>query len=217
MSKKTELIGEIQKFKSAYEVLEKNIRDKRESGSYTDLGLQQETTRLLNSVEESIQNTHDRLANLVDRGLEALENSWKAATTGHLMESGYQGGLSAAIKMLELEAVTDKRDVMNLIETYEGDYNAMAVLKKVLLNSQNEQLRSYAMEIPKDYRGDTRRLLGSLRRNIDEHINIYAVAEAVKGQDQGFTSLSLALEGMIVFVRDRLGDDLQVQEWQQES
>ena len=90
----------------------------------------------------------------------------------------------------------------------------MAVLKKVLLNSKNEQLRSYAMEIPKDYRGDTRRLLGLLRENIDEHINIYAVTEAVKGQNQGFTSMSLALEGMISFVRDRLGDDLQVQGWQ---
>ena len=214
MSKKTELIKKKKKFKNAYEVLEKNIRDKRESGNYTDLGLEQETTRLLNSVAESIQNIHDRLSNLVDRGLEALENSWKAATIGHLMDSGYQGGLSASIKMLELEAVTDKKDVMNLIKTYQSDYNAMAVLKKVLLNSQNEQLRSYAMEIPKDSREDTRRLLGQFQGNIDEHINIYAVTEAVKGQNQSFTSMSLALEGMISFVRDRLGDDLQVQEWQ---
>ncbi len=215
MSKKTELITELQKFKDAYEVLEKNIRGKRESGDYTASGLEQETTRLLNSVAESVQNTHDRLASLIDRALETLENNWKAATMGHLMDSGYQGGLSAAIKMLELEAVTDKRDVMNLIETYQGDYNAMAVLKKVLLNSQNELLRSYAVEIPKDYREDTRRLLKQFRKHIDEDVNIYSVAKAVRGQSQGFTSLSLALEGMTSFVRDRLGDDLQVHEWQQ--
>lgn len=214
MSRKTELIEELQKFKNAYEILEKNIRDKRESGNYTDLGMEQETARVLDSISGTVQRTHDRLTALVSGGLEALEKMWKASTMGHLMDAGYQGGLAAAVRMLELEAVTDQTDVKNLIETYQGDYNAMAVLKKVLLNSKNEQLRSYAMEIPKDYRGDTRRLLGLLRENIDEHINIYAVTEAVKGQNQGFTSMSLALEGMISFVRDRLGDDLQVQGWQ---
>ena len=217
MSRKTELIEELQKFKNAYEVLEKNIRDKRESGNYTDLGMEQETARVLDSISGTVQRTHDRLTALVSGGLEALEKMWKASTMGHLMDAGYQGGLSAAVRMMELGAVTDQTDVKNLIEAYQGDYNAMAVLKKVLMNSQNEQLRSYAMEIPKDYRGDTRRLLGLLRENIDEHVNIYAVTEAMKGQNQGFTSMSFALDGMISFVRDRLGDDLQVHEWQQNT
>ena len=105
MSRKTELIEELQKFKNAYEVLEKNIRDKRESGNYTDLGMEQETARVLDSISGTVQRTHDRLTALVSGGLEALEKMWKASTMGPLMDAGYQGGLAAAVRMLELEAV----------------------------------------------------------------------------------------------------------------
>lgn len=214
MSKKMELIQELQNFKNAYEMLEKDIKSKKESGVYTDIGLENEVSRLLDSVAVSIQNTHDKLLTMVDRGLEALENKWKAATVGHLTDASYQGGLMNAVKMLEMEVITDQKDVKNIIEVYAGDYNAMAMLKKVLLNSKNTVLQSYAMEIPKDYRNDTRRLLEQLRANIDKDINVYMVAKSVKGQSSGFSSLSFALEGMISFVRDRLKDDFEVQEWQ---
>lgn len=215
MSKKCELIQELQNFKNAYEILEKNVKSKKENGIYTEIGLENEINGLLSSVEGSIQSTHDKLLTIVDKGLEALENKWRGATVSRLADGGYQAGLTNVIKMLEMEAITDQNDIRNIIAIYAGDYNALAMLKKTLLNSENEVMQSYAFEISKDYRNDTRRLLEKVRSNIDKSINIYAVAESVKGQNEGFSSLSFTLEGMISFVKDRLKDDLEVQEWQQ--
>lgn len=215
MNRKTELLNQLQSFKTAYETLEKNIREKRESELYTEVGLEQETDRLLSSISDSVQGMHDRMIETVSKGLEQLEERWRAATVGKLTDSGYQSGLSNAVKMLELEAVTDQKDVAHLIAAYQGDFNAMEVFRRILLNCQNEELRASVLKIPKDRREETRGLLARLQERIEEYVNIHAVEEGVKGQLSGFTSVSLSVEGLIVFVRDRLGEDLEVQDWQQ--
>lgn len=215
MSRKTELLNQLQTFKTAYETLEENVREKRESGLYSGIGLEQETNRLLSEISVSVQNMHDRMIETVVRGLERLEEKWKAATTGRLADAGYQSGLANAVKMLELEALTDQKDVDNLIAAYQGDYNAMAVIKRILLNCQNEELRASALKIPKDRREETRERLAKLQERIRECVNIHAVEEGAKGQLSGFTSLSFSLDGLINFVRDRLGDELEVQDWAQ--
>lgn len=213
MNRKTELLNQLQSFKTAYETLEKNIREKRESGLYTEVGLEQETDRLLSSISDSVQGMHNRMIETVSKGLEQLEERWRAATVGKLTDSGYQSGLSNAVKMLELEAVTDQKDVAHLIAAYQGDFNVMEVFRRILLNCQNEELRASVLKIPKDRREETRGLLARLQERIEEYVNIHAVEEGVKGQLSGFTSVSLSVEGLIVFVRDRLGEDLEVQDW----
>lgn len=111
--------------------------------------------------------------------------------------------------------MTDQKDVAHLIAAYQGDFNAMEVFRRILLNCQNEELRASVLKIPKDRREETRGLLARLQERIEEYVNIHAVEEGVKGQLSGFTSVSLSVEGLIVFVRDRLGEDLEVQDWQQ--
>lgn len=93
MNRKTELLNQLQSFKTAYETLEKNIREKRESELYTEVGLEQETDRLLSSISDSVQGMHDRMIETVSKGLEQLEERWRAATVGKLTDSGYQSGL----------------------------------------------------------------------------------------------------------------------------
>ena len=212
MSRKTELLNQLQSFKTAYETLETNIGEKRESGLYTEIGIEREINRLLSEISVSVQNMHDRMIETVARGLERLEEKWKA---GRLADAGYQSGLANAVKMLELEALTDQKDVDNLIAAYQGDYNAMVVIKRILLNCQNEELQASALKIPEDRREETRELLVKLQERIEECVNIYAVEEGAKGQLSGFTSLSFSLDGLITFVRDRLGEDLEAQDWAQ--
>ena len=101
MSRKTELLNQLQSFKTAYETLETNIGEKRESGLYTEIGIEREINRLLSEISVSVQNMHDRMIETVARGLERLEEKWKAATTGRLADAGYQSGLANAVKMLE--------------------------------------------------------------------------------------------------------------------
>lgn len=50
MSRKTELLNQLQSFKTAYDTLEKNIREKRESGLYTEIGIEREINRLLSEI-----------------------------------------------------------------------------------------------------------------------------------------------------------------------
>lgn len=147
--------------------------------------------------------------------LEGLESKWKKATAGKLSDGGYQSGLANVLKMLEIGAITEQQDIQNIIDAYKGDYNALAAVKTVLTNSAQENLKFYATFIPKDTRDESRRLLRQLRKNIDYEINIYSVENALGGQVAGFTNLSLALEGMITFINDRLADDLEVCDWQQ--
>lgn len=215
MSRKTELLNQLQTFKTAYETLEENVREKRESGLYSGIGLEQETNRLLSNISASVQNMHDRMIETVTRGWERLEEKWAAATVGKLTDAGYQSGLANVIKMLELGALTDQKDIDNLIAAYQGDYNAMAVFERILSNCQNEELRANALKIPKDRREETRTCLAKLQERIEECVNIRAVEESAKGQLSGFTSLSFSLDGLITFVRDRLGEELEVQDWAQ--
>jgi hypothetical protein len=74
--------------------------------------------------------------------------------------------------MLEMGAVTEKEDVQNIIDTYMGDYSALSLIKSVLAKSENATLKDCTLLIPVDNREYNRRLLGQLRDNVDQNINI---------------------------------------------
>ena len=75
---------------------------------------------------------HDKAIAAIDQGLEGLAVRWKKGSTGKLFDAGYQAGLANVVKMLEMGAVTEKEDVQNIIDTYTGDYSALALIKTVL-------------------------------------------------------------------------------------
>lgn len=119
---------------------------------------------------------HDKAIAAIDQGLEGLAEKWKKGSTGKHFDAGYQAGLSNAVKMLEKGVITEKEDVQNIIDTYTGDYSALALIKTVLVKSENATLRDCALLIP----ADNRRLLGQLRDNVDQNINIFTMQTVSK-------------------------------------
>lgn len=68
-----------------------------------------------------------------------------------------------------------------------------------------------------DTREDNKRLLNQLRSNIDQTINPYMVEAGSRGSDSltgGLSGIALGLEGMLNFVTDRLGNDLELVPYQ---
>lgn len=203
MSKKTELINLFKEFKNRYETVQIQADEIRKSAAYTEIGREQAIKQLLDGFAPTVQLYHDKAVAAIDQGLEGLAERWKKGSTGKLFDAGYQAGLSNVVKMLEMGAVTEKEDVQNIIDTYTGDYSALALIKTVLTKSEHPTLRDSALLIPVDNREYSRRLLGQLRDNVDQNMNIYTF-------NQGMTSVSMSMDSFVQFVPDRLGDNLEL-------
>lgn len=203
MSKKAELINLFKEFKNRYETVHAQVAEIQRNVAYTEIGREQAVKQLLDSFAPTVQLYHDKAIAAIDQGLEGLAERWKKSSTGKLFDAGYQAGLTNVVKMLEMGAVTEKEDVQNIIDTYMGDYSALALIKAVLVKSENIALKDCALLIPADNREYNRRLLGQLRDNVDQSMNIYTF-------NQGLVSVSMSIDGMIQFVTDRLGDNLEL-------
>lgn len=203
MSKKTELINLFKEFKNRYETVQAQVAEIQRNVAYTEIGREQAVKQLLNSFAPTVQLYHDKAIAAIDQGLEGLAEKWKKGNTGKLFDAGYQAGLANVVKMLEMGAVTEKEDVQNIIDTYTGDYSALALIKTVLAKSENIALKDCALLIPADNREYNRRLLGQLRDNVDQTMNIYTF-------NQGLASVSMSMDSFVQFVTDRLGDNLEL-------
>lgn len=213
MSKKTELINLFKEFKNRYETVQAQADEIRKSEAHTEIGREQALKQLLDGFAPTVQLYHDKAVAAIDQGLEGLAERWKKGSTGKLFDAGYQAGLTNVVKMLEMGAVTEKEDVQNIIDTYTGDYSALALIKTVLVNSDKEVLKDCALLIPADNREYNRRLLGQLRDNVDQNINIstlQAVSKSWNSFNQGLIGDPMSIDGMIQFVTDRLGDNLEL-------
>ncbi len=211
MSKKTELIRAFKEYKTRYEKMQAQKVEIDKSTLYTPEGRVNAIAKLLTDFAPTVQAYHDKAVEIIDTGLAALAEKWKSSSAGKLMDSGYQAGLSNVIKMLELGAVQEKEDLQNIIDTYAGDFNALAVIKKVLKNSGNKVLQDVV--IPEDNREKNKQLLAQLRENVDRNINIETIKTVSKGWNafnQGLTDVSASMESMAEFVETRLGDDLEL-------
>jgi hypothetical protein len=203
MSKKTELINLFKEFKNRYETVQAQVEGVRKNVAYTEIGREQAVKQLLDGFAPTVLLYHDKAIAAIDQGLEGLAERWKKGSTGKIFDAGYQAGLSNVVKMLEMGAVTEKEDVQNIIDTYMGDYSALALIKTVLVKSENIALKDCALLIPADNREYNRRLLGQLRDNVDQNINIYTF-------NQGLASVSMSMDSFVQFVTDRLGDNLEL-------
>jgi len=203
MSKKTELINLFKEFKNRYETVQAQVAQIQRNVAYTEIGREQAVKQLLDSFAPTVQLYHDKAIAAIDQGLEGLAERWKKGSTGKLFDAGYQAGLTNVVKMLEMGAVTEKEDVQNIIDTYTGDYSALALIKTVLAKSESIALKDCALLIPADNREYNRRLLGQLRDNVDQTMNIYTF-------NRGMTSVSMSMDSFVQFVTDRLGDNLEL-------
>lgn len=211
MSKKTELIKVFKDYKTKYEAVQVKKGEIDKSTLYTPEGRAEVVEKLLTDFAPTVQMYHDKAVEIIDTGLVALAEKWKESSAGKLMDSGYQAGLSNVIKMLELGTVQEKDDLQNIIDTYAGDFNALAVIKKVLKNSGNKVLQDVVM--PEDNRERNKQLLAQLRGNVDRNINnetLKSSSKAWNAFNRGRADVSVSMDSMAEFVETRLGDDLEL-------
>lgn len=203
MSKKSELISIINGYKEKQEALSNRISELNNNKELTQMGIEQRINNLTTPFESVAQNTHDKAIGILDKAIEGLEDKWRANTTGKLLDSNYQIGLSNMIKMVESGAITSKEDFKNIIEVYKDDYSALATIKSLLeKNSNNLEL---LMLIPKDNRDYNKKILNDLRNNIGSYINPFNIKD----------SLTMSLDCMIQFINTRLKDDFILIPWEE--
>lgn len=211
MSRKQELTNILKEYQRRYTELLKQVTEVRESSAYTPAGREQAINKLADGFSPIAARCHDNAAGLVDTALAAMSEKWKKGNAKRIQDAGYQAGLANTIKMLELGAVREREDVQGIIDSFSGDFNALSVIRKILENSNDEELVTYASMVPKDNREYCRRLLGQLRNNIDSRINMQTVRDNLFSEyNQVLGGILLGIDGMLHFITDRLDDNLEL-------
>lgn len=203
MSKKSELVNVIKSYKGKQEEFKNKIMEISKVQELTPIGVEKRINELAAPFEAVAQNAHDKAIEILERGIEALEKKWRDNSTGKLKDSNYQIGLANTIKMIETGAINNREDFKNIIEVYKDDYNALATIKN-LLGTGEDKLELYTL-IPKDNREYNKKALNNLRNNIESYVNPFNIKD----------SLTMNLEGMIVFINTRLKDDLTIIPWEE--
>lgn len=212
MSKKSELIAIFNKIddtaKRAFNSSYKVVHD----GMYSPEGIKQELNRLTKLYSEQIQTMRQQAMDLIDAGLYGLEKKWKEEVLKNIQNAGYQAGLTNFMHILQTGAIKDKTDIRNAVTVYEGDHNAIAAIRQLLITSTIPTYQEIALELPEDTRGKNRELLQRLKSNVDTQINDLGVFQLIHGNGRTYeeTVLYLTLEGFRSFVNDRLNDDMEL-------
>ncbi len=212
MSKKSELIAIFNKIddtaKRAFNSSYKVVHD----GMYSPEGIKQELNRLTKLYSEQIQTMRQQAMDSIDAGLQGLESKWKEEVLKNIQNAGYQAGLTNFMHILQTGAIKDKTDIRNAVTVYEGDHNAIAAIRQLLITSTIPTYQEIALELPEDTRGKNRELLQRLKSNVDTQINDLGVFQLIHGNGRTYeeTVLYLTLEGFRSFVNDRLNDDMEL-------
>lgn len=207
MSKKTELINIFRNYKTSYnETLEK-IKAIRSSTEYTEQGKEQKIKEVLNNLQDLCTSSHDKAISLIDTAIENMRNKRYTNSTSKLNDTGYQDGLSNTIKMLEIGAIRSEEDIKNIVEYYKDDYNALSAIRNIISKNANDFSTVNILElIPEDNREKTQNLLIQLKTNIDNYISSSAFPNTMGTN----TMTPLGIDGIIVFVSERLNDNLEL-------
>lgn len=200
MSKKSELINVIKGYKEKHEQFKSKVDGLQGSTELTPEGIGKRVNEMAASFEVMAQSSHDKALEILDKGMEELENKWRKNSIGKLSDLNYQIGLANTIKMIESGAITDKEDFKNIIEVYKDDYNALATIGKLV--ASNIELSA---ELPKDNRQYNKKVLNDLRSNIEKYFNPSNI----------LNSMTMVLESLIQFIQDRLRDDFTVIPWEE--
>ena len=107
-----------------------------------------------------------------------MNEKWVSTLKGKITDAGYQIGLQNVLVMIENKAISRPEDMQAVVETYKGDYTALALIRHRLLKSDDTNIRAYASEIPSSNRSRNISLLEQLKANIDKYITINAVQAA---------------------------------------
>ena len=212
MSRKTDLISALHDYGKIYENAQEQVKQFRESNQYSEEGKEERIQSITKRLASETQIYHDKVIKLIDDGLAALVDTWKKNSTEKLTDGGYQSGLANVIKMFEMGALRNEEDIKNIIDTYSGDFNALAVIRQILVNSDNTIWNDCIASIPEDNREKNKELLMQLRSNVNTYINENMIQSILNDWkfNYGLTGVTMSLDGMIQFVTDRLGDNLEL-------
>ncbi|MEZ3426495.1 MAG: hypothetical protein K1W13_03675 [Lachnospiraceae bacterium] len=211
MSRKQELTNILNEYQRGYTELLRQVTEIRNSSAYTAVGREQAVSKLEDDFSPTVKRCHDSAAGLVESALAAMSEKWKKGNAKRIQDAGYQAGLANAIKMLELGAVREQEDIQGIIDSFAGDFNALSVIRKILENSNDEEIAQYSSLVSKDNREYCRRLLGQLKNNIDRDINMQAVHDNLFAEyNQPLGGILLGIDGMLQFVTERLDDNLEL-------
>ena len=212
MSRKTDLISALHDYGKIYENAQAQVKQFRESHQYSEEGKKERIQSITKRLASETQIYHDKVIKLIDDGLAALVDTWKKNSTEKLTDGGYQAGLANVIKMFEMGAICYEEDIKNIIDTYSGDFNALAVIRQILVNSDNKTWNDCIASIPEDKREKNKELLMQLRSNVNTYINENMIQSILNDWkfNYGLTGVAMSLDGMIQFVSDRLGDNLEL-------
>lgn len=212
MSRKSDLIAIFESVKTTASRGFASSREIINGNAYTPEGKKQELNRLTEQYTGQIQTQRQQAMDAIDAGLQGLESKWKAEVLKNIQNAGYQAGLTNFLHILQTGAIKDKTDIRNAVTVYEGDHNAIAAIRQLLITSTIPAYQEIALELPEDTRGKNRELLQRLKHNVDTQISDQGVFQLIHGSGRTYeeTVLFLTLEGFISFVQERLGDDLEL-------
>jgi hypothetical protein len=202
MSKKTELINIFNNYNTKHDEILNKVNEINTNIDITPVGAEKRINELTSKFESTATQYHDKAISLIDDGLKGLEDKWRTNSAGRLSDSNYQIGLANAMKMIETGAITDSEDFKNIISVYKDDYNALATIRKLIKSDDPNYIELLGL-IPKDNRANNKKLLNDLRNNVNAFINPYTIKSEV----------SMSLESMAQFVKDRLNDNLELIPW----
>lgn len=209
MSKKSELIKVLTDYKTKYEGLQAQMLEIDKSTTYTPTGREEAKEELLSGFQPVLEKYHNEGIAILDSAMESLAEKWRSSTVGKLADVGYQTGLANVIKMLEVGSIKTQDDVQNIIDAYADDYNARAMIRKVLLDNNNP----FVHLVPVDNREENKKLLGDLRNNIDHCISVESLRTTSRSWNvfnHSRTHISVRMSSMAEFVAERFNDDLEL-------
>ena len=212
MTKKQQLIENLQGFKAAYEKMQEEKKKIDSDLGYTQEGKARLISELMEKYEPTVKKYHDTASQIIESGIVALNKTWSEQITARLTDIGYQMGLQNTLEMFKNDLINRPEDAAAIIEVYRRDFpTALELIKKAALQGKEEKTRKYADLIPVDNREYNIKLLKQLSGNVDKYVSINAVfvtSKAWNSFNQGLTGVSASMDSMTEFCENRLNDDL---------
>lgn len=208
MSTKTTLINVITDYQNKYAALARKVEEIKTSEMYTPEAKERDINDTIRAFEPTVKEYHDRILEIINGGMDALNKK----SVGFLLDRSYQETLNNIIHMIDSGVLNNADDIKMIISQYAGDANASAALKEALLGCKNKDAYNLVTLIPMDNRDKHKELMEKFKKNVDDTIDFYAVQCDLSYPSGNLSSTNVAmnLTGMLDFVGNRLGDNLEL-------
>ncbi len=201
MSKKSELLSIIKGYETTLKDAQVEIKKAKGNRMYSEEGINNLISEIMTKFSMTSKEYNDKAIDIIDSAIKSLEDKWRENSTGKLNDSAYQIGLANAIKMIETGAITSREDFKNIVDVYKDDYNAIAMLRRLLESNGDVALIDL---LPTDNREYNKKLLNDLKSNIKQFISDRI------GSNDDIAIISISLTSMHEFIDTKLNDDFTV-------